>query len=201
MAAKALKNPGMKRVEWPNSGTEQDILIREARSDPEAFTRLYRMHYELVFRYCSRRLFDRHAAEDVTSTVFFKVMNTLETFQGDADGFRKWLYRIASNAVNDHLRTAQKRAEAIRAAALNHQAADGPDRDRGELTLAVKQALLELKPKYQTVITLHFFEKVKLIDIADMLGRNPATIRSQLSRALGKLRKKLKRLPGINREV
>jgi len=114
MTAKALKNLGMKRVEWPNSGTEQDILIREARSDPEAFARLYRMHYELVFRYCSRRLFDRHAAEDVTSTVFFKVMNTLETFQGDADGFRRWLYRIAINAVNDHLRTARKRAEAYK---------------------------------------------------------------------------------------
>jgi RNA polymerase sigma-70 factor (ECF subfamily) len=159
------------------------------------------MHYELVFRYCSRRLFDRHAGEDVTSTVFFKVMNTLETFQGDADDFRKWLYRIAINAVNDHLRTARKRAEAIRGAALNHRAADGPDHEHGERALAVKQALLELKPKYQTVITLHFFEKMKLIDIADMLGRNPATIRSQLSRALGKLRKKLKPLPGINREV
>ena len=205
MTAEALKNLVMKHVDSPNSGTEQDILIREACSDPEAFARLYRLHYDRVFRYCSRRLFNRHAAEDVTSTVFFKVLRTLMSFQGNADDFRNWLYRIAINAVNDHLRTARKRAEAIRGAALNHRATegwvDGPDPEHGELALAVKQALLGLKPKYQTVITLHFFEKMKLIDIAEILGQNPATIRSQLSRALGKLRKKLKQLPEITREV
>lgn len=205
MTAEALKNLVMKRVDLPNSGTEQDILIREACSDPEAFTRLYRRHYEGVFRYCARRLFNRHTAEDVTATVFFKVMRSLASFQGNADDFRHWLYRIATNAVNDHLRTARKRAEAIRGAALYHQAAGRsaaePVHGHGELALAVKQALLGLQPKYQTVITLHFFEKMKLIDIAEILGQNPATIRSQLSRALGKLRKKLKQVPEIYREV
>jgi len=205
MTAEALKNLIMKRVDLPNSGTEQDILIREACSDPGAFTRLYRQHYEGVFRYCARRLFNRHTAEDVTATVFFKVMRSLASFQGNADDFRHWLYRIATNAVNDHLRTARKRAEAIRGAALYHQAAGrsvaGPVHGHGELALTVKQALLGLQPKYQTVITLHFFEKMKLIDIAEILGQNPATIRSQLSRALGKLRKKLKRVPEIYREV
>ncbi|MHC4207009.1 MAG: RNA polymerase sigma factor, partial [Planctomycetota bacterium] len=66
------------------------------------------------------------------------------------------------------------------------------DKELKEKNLPVKQALLCLKPKYQTVITLRFFEKMKLIEIAEILGQNPATIRSQLSRALSKLRKKLK---------
>ena len=60
-----------------------------------------------------------------------------------------------------------------------------------ERKIMLKQALLSLKPKYQTVITLRFFEKMKLIDFAEVLDQNPATIRSQLSRALKRLRKGL----------
>ena len=65
-----------------------------ACSEREAFARLYRMHYEIVFRYCSRRLFNRHAAEEVTSTVFFRVMRTISSFKGNSNDFRKWLYRV-----------------------------------------------------------------------------------------------------------
>ena len=196
MTAKAKKNLVMRRVDLADHEAQQDILIKEACSDRAAFARLYRMHYETVFRYCSRRLFNRHAAEDVTSTVFFKVLRTIGSFEGDSRGFRNWLYRIATNAVNDYLRTARQRAEAVRAIAHGRSSdrahATGLDHERQGNDLPVKQALLCLKPKYQTVITLHFFERLKLIEIAEVLGQNPATIRSQLSRALSKLRRKLK---------
>lgn len=71
MTAEAKKKLVMRRVDLANSETALDILTKEAKRDGAAFARLYRMHYERVFRYCSRRLFNRHVAEDVTSTVFF----------------------------------------------------------------------------------------------------------------------------------
>jgi len=185
----------MRRVDLANSETDQDILIKRARSDRAAFAQLYRIYCERVFRYCCRRLFNRHAAEDVTSTVFFRVMRTIRTFEGNSDGFRNWLYRIATNAVNDHLKTAKKRAEAVRNAAQEygrrHAFATESDEELQKKNLAVKQAILGLKPKYQTVITLRFFEKMKLVEIAEILGQNPATIRTQLARALNRLRKEL----------
>ena len=67
--------------------------------------------------------------------------------------------------------------------------------------LPVKRALLTLKPKQQTVITLRFFEELKLTEIAEILGQDPATTRSQLSRALSSLRKKLGASVGHGREV
>jgi len=196
MTAEANRKLLMRRVNLANSETNQDILIKQACSNREAFARLYRMHYEKVFRYCSRRLFNRHAAEDVTSTVFFRVMRAISTFEGNSDGFRNWLYRIATNTVNDHLKTAKRRAETIRNAAQEHGCgrafATESDNELQKKNLAVKQALLSLKPKYQTVITLRYFEKMKLIEIAEILGQNPATIRTQLARALSKLRKELR---------
>lgn len=185
--------------------TDQDLLIKEACSDSAAFAQLYRLHYDGIFRYCARRLFNRHTAEDVTSIVFFKVMRTIGSFDGNAKDFRNWLYRIATNAVNDHLRSAKRRADAIRNIALeqgsDHTLDAESNTERQEKVLPVKQALLTLKPKQQTVITLRFFEKLRLTEIAEILGQNPATTRSQLSRALSSLRKKLEASTGHGREV
>jgi len=99
-------------------------------------------------------------------------------------------------AVNDHLKTAKRRAEIIRNAAQQNSRGNAyagkSDDELQKKNLAVKQAILGLKPKYQAVITLRFFEKMKLIEIAEILGQNPATIRTQLARALSKLRKELR---------
>ena len=46
-------------------------LICQARSDSDAFSRLYRRHYDSVFRYCMHRLFERAAAEDAVSRPSF----------------------------------------------------------------------------------------------------------------------------------
>jgi RNA polymerase sigma-70 factor (ECF subfamily) len=71
---------------------------------------------------------------------------------------------------------------------VNNQ--DSTDASAENLAL-VKEAVLALKPRYQTIITLRFFENLKLTEIAEVLGSSPGTIRSQLARALAKLRKKL----------
>jgi len=194
-----IAGTGKKQIQRQTNVTvsedENTGLIRRACSDPDAFAQLYLLHYGDVYHYCVRRLFDRHRAEDVTSTVFFKVMGNLSSFNGRATDFRNWLLRIATNAVNDHLRDGKRRTDAIRKAARNTQPASvfaipSDDELLGRKIL-LRQTLLSLKPKYQTVITLRFFENMKLTEIAACLGKNPSTVRSWLSRATAKLRKKL----------
>jgi RNA polymerase sigma-70 factor (ECF subfamily) len=170
-------------------------LVERARSDPNAFAELYLAHYKRVFGYCVHRLFDRHCAEDVTSDVFFKVMHNLRSFEGDDEGFRHWLYRIATNAVNDFLRSKKRRAEAIERIGRNAQAESDftlpCDEELLEKKAFVQEALLELKPKYQTVITMRFFEKMRLTEIAACLGKDPSTVRTWLARGTARLRSRL----------
>jgi len=184
-----------RQVDLTVSESEHVGLVQRACSDPDAFAQLYLMHYDNVFRYCVRRLFDRHSAEDVTSTVFFKVMHNLGSFNGTAIDFRSWLLRIATNAVNDHLRDARRRTEAIGRVLKDSRSqsdlAIGCDQELLERKIMLKQALLSLKPKYQTVITLRFFESMKLTEIAACMGKKPSTVRCWLSRATAKLRNKL----------
>ena len=190
---------GTKRIQRQTtlafSKDENTGLIQRACSDPDAFAQLYLSHYDVVFHYCVRRLFDRHSAEDVTSTVFFKVLHNLSSFDGKTTDFRHWLLRIATNAVNDHLRNAKRRADVTQRIIRNTRAESvfviPPNNELLEKKALLKQAILSLKPKYQTVITLRFFENLKLTEIADVLGTSPGTVRSQLARALAKLRSRI----------
>ena len=119
--------------------------------------------------------------------------------------FRSWVFRITSNAVNDYLRDVKRRRDMVRNVAVSaeSEATFEIDADEGllEKKALLKRALLELKPKYQTVIALRFFENMKLIEIANCLEKNPSTVRNWLSRAIVKLRKRIKAESNPQRSV
>jgi len=170
-------------------------LIAKACNDSAAFVQLYRRHYDAVFRYCVHRLFDRQTAEDITSQVFLKVVENLSRFKGADAQFRNWLYRIATNAVNDHLRKAARRKAVLKVACEQAKSQAANCKDTSDEKLAVlREAVLSLRPRYQTIVTLRFFENLKLTEIAEVLGSSAGTVRSQLARALAKLRKKIREL-------
>ena len=167
------------------------LLIAKARGNPAAFAQLYRRHYDAVFRYCVHRLFDRQAAEDVTSAVFLKVVENFGRFKGDGQrDFRNWLYTIATNTVNSHLRKTARRDSLLKANCWQSDSVELTD-EATEKFVLLRRAMLTLRPRYQTIIALRFFENLKLTEIAELLDSRPATIRSQLARALAVLRKKM----------
>lgn len=171
-------------------------LVAAAREDPQAFSQLYRRHYDQVFRHCVHRLFDRTAAEDVTASVFLRAVRNLRQFQGNGRDFRGWLFRITTNAVNDHLRRSRRQKRLLEGLARSAEGAAGkvPEAQRRSADLhdermeAVRRVILRLRPEYQTVISLRFFDALSPTEMAEVLGISPATVRSQLSRALGAMR-------------
>jgi RNA polymerase sigma-70 factor (ECF subfamily) len=136
-------------------------------------------------------LFDRTVAEDVTSEVFLKMVENFQSFRGTEEQFGCWLYRIATNAVNNHLRQMSRRNRLFRAAREQTYSGTTDCKESHEKLTLLKEAMLALKPRYQTIITLRFFENLKMIEISEVLGSSPGTVRSQLARALAKLRTKI----------
>ncbi len=175
-----------------------DELVEAARTDRIAFGELFDHFYPPIFAYCSRRLVVRAAAEDVASEVFLKVAGRIREFSGTtAEEFRRWLFRIATNEINAHLRQSIRRRELLEAAALMGKinasvsapllASDSPVEWQ-----EVYEAIGELNDREQSIISLRFFAGLKHEQIAEVLEVKPGTIRVALSRALDKLRDRLR---------
>ncbi len=182
----------------PNPDDLVNDLVCSAKTDRNAFGQLFDQFYSLIFAYCSRRLILRALAEDVTSEVFLKVARNIRTFPGTTTtDFRRWIFRIATNEINAQLRQSIRRRELLEAAV-----------DLGHIDPAVSSSILEadwpvawetvyrelqeLSPAEQELISLKFFAGLKHEQISEVLEKKVGTIRVALSRALGKLRDRLR---------
>lgn len=194
-ATSMLGMPRKIRVVEHDASNYGGRLIAKARNDPAAFAELYRRHYGCILQYCVHRLFTRAAAEDATATVFLRAVRRFDQFRGDEKGFRCWLYTIATNTINEYLRTARRRErigrEVSEACFRRNPTGSEPAEERVELMATVREAMLGLKPAQQAIIALRFFENLKLADIATIIGTTPGTVRKDLSRGLTRLRRVL----------
>ena len=65
----------------------------------------------------------------------------------------------------------------------------GPDsRDRVEDRVVLRQALMSLGRRQRTVVVLRYFEDLTEVETARLLGCTVGTVKSQMSKALAKLR-------------
>ena len=174
----------------------RDELVARAGGDSQALGRLYELHYGRILRFCLCRLFVRQAAEDMTSEVFLHVARKIRSFDGQSEEkFRNWLYAIATRLTSGYIRKTARRRQLLAAAgeqsALDRENCQGKSSEIDWPILY--QAIAELKPSEQEVVSLRFFEGLTHKQIAAILGMKDVAVRVRLSRALGRLRKKLQR--------
>ncbi|MHC4792020.1 MAG: RNA polymerase sigma factor, partial [Planctomycetota bacterium] len=122
---------------------------------------------------------------------FLAVAKRIRNFPGRTEeDFRNWLYAIAANNANAYIRKTSRRNQLLQHAAASI-AADCTD-CAAELDWPMLYAAIsKLKPKYQTIITLRFFEKLDFEQIGKIINARPSTVRVTLHRVLKKLRNHL----------
>ncbi len=174
--------------------TKDNDLVLKAKTQAEALGRLYEMYYERIFRFCVHRLFNKEIAEDVTSAVFLQVARGIRSFKGRSEqDFRNWLYAIAANQANAYIRKSSRRKKLLAEAAgsMIPATAGSADTSFEPDWPGLYAAILGLKPKHQTIVTLRFFENFSYQQIAQICDVSESTVRVTLHRILNKLRNQL----------
>jgi len=181
--------------------SEEKKLVRQAQEAPDAFARLYDQYYRQIFGYVLRRSANIEAAQDITSETFLKALGKLWQFRWRNVSFSSWLYRIATNEVNQYFRKAEYK-KSVSLEELQEQGFEllSPHDPESELIeaqeklkrhqdfLEIQEKIIQLPARYQEVIALRFFEKKQIKEIAEILGKREGTIKSLLHRAVEKLR-------------
>ncbi len=156
-------------------GNRRDQLIAYIEGNQQAF---YRLAYSYV------RNSDQ--ALDVVQEAIVKALTKVHLLR-NPEYMRTWFYRILVNESLMVLRRAKRHpVEDIPLDVLSSE-----DRDVSR-SLDLYKAVSTLEPKYRTVITLRYFEDMKLEEIARITGANLNTVKSRLYRALEILKGTLK---------
>ena len=93
---------------------DEDQLIEQAKTDPEAFGKLYEVYVEKIYNYVYYRIGNHHDAEDLTARVFNRALNHIANYNNKGAPFAAWLYRIAHNLVANWHRDHQRRGQRSR---------------------------------------------------------------------------------------
>lgn len=185
-------------------------LIRLAKTNPEVFGELYDAHYPRVFGYIYRITGDHALAGDIAAETFLKAFVRIGTFHWRGISISSWFFRIAVNELNQYYRKKNYSPERLtdlqsfddasgvaspdwpNRHALRHESNDITRRiDEHQEFEQIRKHINTLPPKYRQVIALRFFEEMSIRDISEILGKKEGTVKSLLSRGLGKLKKML----------
>ena len=176
---------------------DEDRMVALAKSDPQFFGELYDRYYSRILNYVYRRTFDVAASEEIVSNTFFHALRGLPGYQHRGK-FGAWLYRIAGNEIRLYWRAHRrgnrpdwrKDYARIRFAAHAESSPSNVEEQARQFAM-VHDALRQLPERYQTVLTLRYFEGMSLEEIADVLEKKVGTVKSLVHRGLKQLRRKL----------
>lgn len=180
----AIRYPFLE-LEVPDS---ESLLLRQAvKRDRIAFSTLYDLHIDRVYKFVFYWLPSQVDAEDITQEVFVRAWRVIDKYTISGAPFIAWLITIARNLVNTHYRAAK------RLITLDNidPGVEGNPQTEAEINFTrgyVRNAIMKLKGDKQAVIQMRFISELSYEEIAKTLNKTEGYIRVLQYRALKDLR-------------
>lgn len=164
-------------------------VIERSLMEPHAFASIFDRHFDAVHGYARRRL-GRSLAEEIASETFIRAFDRRGSFDVSRVDARPWLFGIAANLMRRHWRTERRRL-----GALQRLEASGAEKTSVDERADLVAALDALPAREREALLLFALADLSYEEIADALDVPIGTVRSRLSRARDRIRKRLDAVP------
>lgn len=170
---------------------QEKVFVERTGKD---FTTLYKKYYPKLIYFTSRMLetnkMDIQYAEDISTDSFLTAFEKIEKYEKDKAQFSTWLFTIAKNLALQSIKNNKKQISLD--VEYDDEGTTMKDFIQEEESDVEKQAIherkakimvekiYELKEPYRTVIEMREIKKMAYKDIAETLGKNLSTIKSQI---------------------
>ena len=176
-------------------------LIVAAQKEPHKFGVLYEKYYRQIYLFVYKRCSEEDAAGDITAQVFMKAMVNLPKYSYRGVPFSAWLYRIASNEVNQHFRNVKgDRRISIEKSQIDKVMGMVDEEKTSDLVELYQEVMLEtlqeMKPDEVEMIELRFFENRSFKDVGYILGITENNAKVKVYRIIERLKKRLEKKLG-----
>jgi len=187
----------MDTAEATYKNIHQDLIDGCKTGDQKAQFQIYKLYYKAMYNTSLRIVNDTMEAEDIMQESFLSAFEKIDTYSGTVS-FGAWLKRIVINRSLDALSKKKVTFEDIDSFPGLRDDSGEEMVYREEVDLKVeeiKKEIEKLPDGYRIILSLYLIEGYDHDEIAEILGINSSTSRSQLSRAkqklIGELRKKM----------
>lgn len=168
--------------------SEQEKLFKERTG--KDFSTLYTKYYPKLIYFTSKICQDIQKAEDISTESFMVALDKIETYEQEKSQFSTWLFTIARNlSLQDKKQENKKISLDVEyddeGTTLKDFIEDVDSTEYIHDIYAMKADVMKkhinsLKEPYKTVILMREIDRMAYKDIADLLGKNLSTIKSQI---------------------
>ncbi|MFD7409023.1 ECF RNA polymerase sigma factor SigK [Streptomyces sp. NPDC059866] len=181
-----------RRTRSSDDARVDELLIRAADGDEQAFVGVYDALAPPVMGLAYRVLRNEAQAEEVTQDVMVEVWRTAARFRAERGPARAWVLTLAHRRAVDRVRSvAAGRARELRTATLEHERpfdAVAEEVEVREDYRVVFRCLSELAGHLRLPLVLAYYEGLTYTEVADSLATPVGTIKSRMRQGLQRLR-------------
>lgn len=162
------------------------LALKAGKGNVKAYGKLIELYKEYLYRMAFSWMKNEDAALDVVGECILKGFEKIYSLKEPAY-FKTWITRILLNTAKDYLKKT----------VLMGQIDDLqiPEEELGisfEEKMDLYEALDHLSDRYREILTLRYFDDMKIKEIADKMELPEGSVKAYLSRAKKELRKYLK---------
>lgn len=168
--------------------SEQEKIFKERTG--KDFATLYQKYYPKLIYFTSRICNDVQKAEDISTDSFMIALEKIEMYQKEKSQFSTWLFTIAKNLSLQDKKLENRNISldiefddegtTLKDFIQETESNEGIYDVFTQKADVMKKHIDELKEPYKTVIIMREIERMQYKDIADTLGKNLSTIKSQI---------------------
>jgi RNA polymerase sigma-70 factor (ECF subfamily) len=191
--------PGPRSREAERELSDADLVDLVQGGDATAFRGLVERFQGRIYAHIYGMIRNRETARDLTQEAFVKAFRNIGGFRREAS-FTTWLYRIASNVTNDHIRKNRRVRMTEFDDRIGHQdqgdevwepdhlrRSPARDLERAQLYGRIMDAMQKLSDDQRQVILLREIEGFSYREIAETMDIPEGTVMSRLFYARKKL--------------
>ncbi|MDJ0849178.1 MAG: RNA polymerase sigma factor [Myxococcota bacterium] len=190
--------PRSQRIARPRGGavpgclsavSDEELVERIRGAEEQAFNLLYERYFQRVYSFVYLRLRNRADTEEVVQEVFTAAFRSIDAFSGRSS-LLAWIYGIAKNTVNNHIRRArahEQRLERAEPELLRSSWSLDSCTPEEHLNLrrseeAIRERLSAMADWHAEVFVLRHVENLSIGEIASRVSKSNDAVRSSLYR-------------------
>jgi RNA polymerase sigma factor (sigma-70 family) len=171
--------------------SDREKVFRERTG--KNFTEMYTKYYPKLIYFTSKICNDPQKAEDLSTDSFMIALEKIEKYDKEKSQFSTWLFTIAKNLTLQDLKVSNRSismdVEFDTEGTTIKDFIQDDENEHSDIVLndvfdkkasIMRERINDLKEPYKTVIEMREIKRMAYKDIADQLGRNLSTIKSQI---------------------
>lgn len=156
---------------------DEQLIKRMQKGDDEAFDLFVHKYYESILRYCAYHVSGSEDAKDLTQDTFLRFFSGFSNYAHTGKA-KNYLYTIAGNLCKNYYR----KNSGLISEVLDEEKHQDSIHEDIDSVMNVRMCLNILQEEYREVLILFYYQGLKQMEIATILGIGLPLVKYRLKR-------------------